>query len=174
VCDRAAAISFRTAIAERGALCTILLQSIRAIITFTTTINEATHACAVAHFKFFYMTANSSYDPNNFVTGNAGISGIAPFVAGCVQIAMTNAAITNFNLHIMRFRFSSFYGEWNDWCSSAFCAVGFGGWHNYFFILDVNKYKFKKLFVLLIDLKELFLVFSFLLFIYLDSGIGFS
>jgi hypothetical protein len=69
-----------------------------------------------------------------------------------MQIAMANAAIANFNLYIMRFWFSSFYSKRNDGSGSACGAVGFCSWHiYYYFILDVNKYKFKKLFALLIN-----------------------
>src|ERR1700722_7358371 len=128
----APAISFGTAITKRCALCTILLQSVRAIITFTTTIYKATDTGAVANFEFFYMTANTSHNSNNFMSGNTGINGFAPFVPDCMLIAMGNTAITNFNLYIMRFRFSSFYCKWNDGSGSAFGAIGFRSWHNYF------------------------------------------
>src|SRR5580698_4680102 len=139
--DCTAAVSFGTSIAECRKIRTILLQSIFAIITLTATIYQATDTGAVTHFEFFYMTANSSYNSNNFMPGNTGINGIAPFVAGCMQIAMANAAKFYLNLYIMRFWFSSFYSKWNDGSSSAFGAIGFRSWHNCFFILDVNKYK---------------------------------
>src|SRR5678809_943053 len=88
-----AAIFFHPAICTHHAVGTILLQSFFAVIAFTATIHKTADTGMVSYFEFFYMAAHGGNTAHNFMTGNNGIHGHAPFITGKMQVTMTNTTV---------------------------------------------------------------------------------
>src|SRR6266481_816432 len=68
-------------------------------------IDHAPHAGDVAFLKFFDGTTGLCHPANDFVSRHAGIHrrhSVLPFIAYLMQVGMANAAVLDFNLHVVR------------------------------------------------------------------------
>jgi len=70
-----------------------LFQAGFAIFADPIGVDQASNRAQIAFLKFFYVASDFDDPTNNFMTGHAGISGSAPFVARDVNVRMANAAI---------------------------------------------------------------------------------
>ena len=89
----ATAIFFHSPIGTYHSITTVLFQPILTIITFPAAIHQAADTGEVAGFEFFYMITNGGNPAHYFMTGYYWKYCHTPFIAGCVQIAVANAAV---------------------------------------------------------------------------------
>src|SRR5262249_14331587 len=75
-----------TVIGAHEAHVAILLQSGLAIGAGTAGVNHAADSREVACFESFDLCPHGSDASDNLVSGNAGIDGVLPFIAGGVQV----------------------------------------------------------------------------------------
>lgn len=79
-------VKFGAGVGENGMAGAKLLFVGLAGGTLSARIHKAAHTCKVAGFKALHFSANGSHSPNDFVTGNAGVGGYAPFTADGMNV----------------------------------------------------------------------------------------
>ncbi len=62
---------------------------------------------------------------DNFVTGNNGILGIAPFIVNDADVAMADATGVDIDFYLLGFQFSRIIGERFEFSLGFRCGIGF-------------------------------------------------
>jgi hypothetical protein len=89
----------------------MLLQSIRARLTFATGVDKTPYTGGVTRLEFPDVAADSDHLPNDFVPWDHRIQGHPKVVADEVDVCMANATMGNFDYHIVTTGLSSFETE---------------------------------------------------------------
>ena len=105
---RVSAVSQSTAVFIRGivsknrALLTELFEIVLAIFTRAAGIHYAADTGDVAFLETPDLRADFRHAADNFVTGHARIGGAVPFVSDGMHVRMTDSAIKNLYLYVVR------------------------------------------------------------------------
>ena len=95
----------------------ILLKPVGARLAVLTAVDHAANANQLANFKSAYFVADRSDAPDDFMPGDAGIGGTAPFASSGVQVGVADAAIKNIERNIGVARAATVYFEGREWAA---------------------------------------------------------
>lgn len=104
------------------ALFTILLQPLFAGLTFAARIDHTTNTGQIADAQFCDTVTNGFHATNNFMTRNNRIFTESPVITRLMQIGMADAAIQDFDHHIVGAGFATFKGERCERRGGSFAA----------------------------------------------------
>jgi hypothetical protein len=99
------------AIGAGEAVLAILLQPLMAGGAAPAAIDEAADANQIANLEFGNLVSYSGHAAHDFVSGNKGILGVAPFVAGHVDVGVADAAIKDADHNIAGTRLAALERE---------------------------------------------------------------
>src|SRR5579859_7879548 len=94
-------MSVFTIISEDWNMFAILLVPSSATGAGAARIHHTPHGCQLPLFEFLNLAPDLLHAPHDFVTRNAGVNSIVPFVANLMQIRMTNTTIKDVDLDIV-------------------------------------------------------------------------
>jgi hypothetical protein len=131
--SHAAALFVRGVVGEGGAVQAVLFEVVLAIFTGAARVHHATDGGNVAFLEFFDLRAGFHDASEDFVAGDARISGALPFVAGDVEVRMADAAEKNLDLDIVRVGIAALEGERSERRSLGEGGKSFGVIHIFIF-----------------------------------------
>ena len=70
-------------------------------------VHQASDTHHIADLEFLDLIADRSHPADDFMAGHVRVGGVLPFVPHRMQIGVTDAAIQNFYLHIVRQRIAA-------------------------------------------------------------------
>jgi hypothetical protein len=91
---------FGTVVCKRRTAQAVLFEACKAIGALVAGIDHTAYTADIAYLESFYLAPDCFDTTENLVAWHARIRGGTPFVAGCVQVGMTNARIKDLQLDI--------------------------------------------------------------------------
>src|SRR5437867_1729395 len=101
----------------------VLLQVLSPARAPPTLIHETADSCKTTHFESFHLAPHARHAPDNFVSGDHGEDGATPLVSCLMDVRVTDAAVKNFDEHILWTWFAPLKGEWLESRGRAFGCV---------------------------------------------------
>lgn len=92
-----------------------------------TTVHQAADADRVADREAGHLCADGAHVPHDLVAGNAGIEGAGPLRAYGVQVGMTDAAVRDVDLDVVRAGSAALDVERFEWLVGGMGALGSDG-----------------------------------------------
>ena len=91
---------------------------------FAAAIDHAANADEVAGLEFPHGATDCAHAADDFMTGDDGIDGAAPVVAGGVQVAVADAGVEDVDNDVIGARRAGAEGEGCKRAGSGLCGVG--------------------------------------------------
>src|SRR5262245_51255596 len=101
------AVPFDPIVCSGHAFNAVLFHLTHTVLTLPATVDHDAHAGDVGRFEFLHLVAHLHHAADDLVTRHHGIDRASPFIPHLVNIGVTDPAIKDLDLHIVRSKLSS-------------------------------------------------------------------
>src|SRR5690554_46748 len=113
--SHATGMAFLTVVGSHKAVFTVLFQPFMAGIAVLAGIDHTAHAHQITDFELADLISNCRNPPDNLMARNHRINGIAPLVAGRMQVRVADTAVHDFDLDILGLWLPPLKTMWSQW-----------------------------------------------------------
>jgi hypothetical protein len=110
-------------------LLAVLLQAFFAARAPSAGIHETADPGEIAGFEALCLGSDARHASDDFVSGDHGKNRTAPLVPCLMDVGVADAAVEDFDEHIMRTRFAPLEGEWFELRGRTCGGVSAYRWH---------------------------------------------